>query len=509
MEYKYKHHHEIKSLPLIINDAHDQKRVLAQKIHAFNNLTYETGSQKNDYLIREQIKSVQDDLNRYQGAIGLFEYGKSGDLKAYEDILIFFVNNFIDKFDVSDKLKLLNDTIAEIQVKNEVHGLRYGGRDVNRRKNLYIVELHEKLRNFEIQLHHNLIPSLRKFLNDVNHILFFEKATTCVNNIRLRGYFSSNAFNIEYLTSCITSFIWFNHKINAHECSDISLKEFILNTFRDIEFEEIRTSNAGNDKNLVDKIINRILLDIDDQLQQMEEIQCAEDRVLEAQSRGDKNEKSVLSGRLKLITRLKALLNDLSKMETCEELSFPAEDRAIHDREGKKVEQYLFHVPGSFTLSLKTIANYMTNTLIFMYSWMLRELYHQNLPHDLINYLNSNLTYSEDFIKFYCTAVNVALRKSNQKKLLLRGETQHYIPTDLAKKIIKIMDEIYNLLNDALIASSLKIPVAPLIKRNNVLLKKMTIINDHLSYVWKMIQDGLEPFQRETLASPVPSPLLK
>jgi hypothetical protein len=497
MEYKYKHHHEIKSLPLIINDAQDQKRALVQKIHAFDNLNYEKGSQKDDYLIRELIKGIEDDLDRYRGAIGLFDYGRNGDLKAYEDILIFFVKNFIDKFNISDKLKLLNMAIAEVEGKKKEVPLKYAGRDVIRKTNLYIVELHKKLKNFEIQLYDNFKPSLRKFLNDVNHILFFEKIIMCAKNIGLRGNFSGNAFNIEYLTNSIRSFILFNHKINMQECSDISLREFILNTLHDNEFEELWISRTGDDKKKLNEIINKIFLDIDSQLQQMEDVQCADDELLQAKSPGYKNKKSVLPARLKLIIRLKELLDDLSKMNACEEFSFPDEDEAIRDMERKEAEKYLFHVPGSSALSLKTIGIYMNNILTFVYSWMLRELYHQNLPYDLIAYLNNNLTYSDDFVKYYCTAVNVGVRKSSRKKLLLRSEIQYYIPKELAEKIINTMNKIHILLDNALISTYSKIPAATFTKKNDVLIKKMIIIYDHLNSMWKMIQDGLKSSKKD------------
>jgi hypothetical protein len=494
MEYKYKHHHEIKSLPFLISHAFDQKRELAQKIHSFNILTYEKGSQKIDYLIRDQIQGIQDDLNRYQGAIELFDYGKGGDLKAYEDLLIFFVKNFIDKFEVSDKLKLLDDTIAKNEEKNEIHGLRYAGRYIIRKKNLYFAEFHGKLRNFKIQLYNSFIPSLRKFLNDVNHILFFEKITASVNNLRSKRNFSRNSLNIEYLTVCIRSFIWFNHKINTNECSDISIKEFILNTFNDFEPEETPKSKAEKDKNVLTGIVNKILLGLNGQLQQMEEILCAEDRDLQQVNPGNQTEKSILSKRLELIQRLKKLLNDLCTINACEKSFSQAEDRVIHasDIIKQEGEQYLFHVPGAFDFSLKTMGNYMTNTLVFMYSWILRELYRHNLPDDLIDFLIVSLTYSENFYAHFCSAVNISFYENNQKKSFLRGEIQHYIPMDLAEKTISAMDSIYNQLNDALMESYLSIPATSL-KRNDILSKKMIIVINSLNNVWKMIQEGLEP----------------
>jgi hypothetical protein len=490
MEYTYKHHYDIKSLSLIIEDVNNQKHILTQKFHTFNNLAYDYGSQENDYLIREHIKSIQDDLSRYKGTIGFFDYGKLGDLKAYEELLIFFVKNLIDKFDISDKLNTLNDIIANIEAKKEVNVLRFSGRDIIVRRNIYIVDLHEKLRYFQTQFYNNFIPSLRKFLNDVNHILFFEKVLTCVNNLRLGRHFLRNEFNIEYLKNCITGFIWFNHKINARDCSDISLKEFIRDTIYNSEYESTQMSNVKKDKQPLDRIINKIFLEIGDQLQQMEEIRCAEERTDQSKSPKLNNEKTHVSERLRLITRLKAILNELNKMDTCEELSFSAEDPTIQVKEGREGERYLFHVPGSFNLSLKTISNHMTNVLVFMYSWMLRELYHHNLPNDLIDYLNNKLTYSEDFIKFYCTAVTVPLRKSNKKESSLKGEFKYYISMDLAKKIIKTMNEIYDLLYDSLDRTYRKLSLNPLVKGNSVLLKKIDIINTHLSSISKIIQDG-------------------
>jgi hypothetical protein len=489
MEYIYKHHYDIKSLPLILEDVNNQKYILTQKFQAFTNLVYDYGSQNNDYMIREQIKSIQDDLSRYKGTIDYFNYGKIGDLKAYEELLIFFVKNLIDKSDISDKLKALNETIANIKEKKELNVLKFSGNDIIVRRNMYIVELHDKLKYFQKQFYDIFVPSLRKFLNDVNHILFFEKILTCVNNLRLDRHFSRNEFNIVYLKDCITSFIWFNHKFNARNCSDISLKEFIRDTIYNSEHKSTQISDAEKDNDPLNKIINNIFLEIGDQLQQMEEIRCVEEKTDQPKSPTPANKRTDVSERLRLITRLKAILNELNKVDdACEEQSLSTESPIMQVRGGREGERYLFHVPGSFSLSLKTISNHMTNVLVFMYSWMLRELYHNNLPSDLIIYLNDKLTYSEDFIKFYCAAVTRP-HKSSKKKLFFRDEFRYYISTDLAEKIIKTMNEIYNLLNDSLAETYRKLSLNPFLKRNSVLLKKIDIINAHLSSVSKMIQD--------------------
>src|SRR5271157_1680165 len=245
-----KHYQEFRHLPLILKNAVDQKYVLLETLSVLTNITYEKGSLKNDYLIRDKIQSIKDELIRFQTTIELFDNGKGGDLKAYEDILMFFVNNFINKFSVSERLKLLNDLIAQDKTKDELLSYKYAGRNIIRRKNLYIVDLQEKLRGIEMHLKYGLKPVLQKFLNDVNHILFFEKIKLCVDITAEKGNFFENGSIVRYLKNCIITFIWFNHKINKHNCTDGNLKEFILNTFHDIELDRFRSPRVKIDNTM-------------------------------------------------------------------------------------------------------------------------------------------------------------------------------------------------------------------------------------------------------------------
>ncbi len=501
----YNPYQEFRHLPLILKNAVDQKHVLLERLSILNEITYEKGSHKTDYLIRDKIKSIKDELVKFQTTIELFDNGKSGDLKAYEEILMFFVNNFINKFSISERLSLLNDQIAQDKTKDELFTYKYAGRNIIRKKNLYVLDLQEKLKGMEIHLKYGLKPILRKFLNDVNHILFFEKVRLCIEISPAKGNDSENGNIMRYLKNCIITFIWFNHKINRRDCTDINLKEFILNTFRDIEFAKTRSVQTKSE-GPISEIIKKILDELDRLLQCKGEAQGVRSRIPHSDNSVDKNNKAGQQKRLKLIKQLKSLLNELCTVHTHEVTIAHAKDQITQDRtdqvketEQIKGELYLFHMPGRFDFSLKTVSYHMINTLAFIYSWMLKELYRQNLPNELIDYLITNLGHSEDFIQDFKTAINAALDKTSQKKSFLMGETQHYIPIDLAKRITNNMDTIYNLLADALIESYLKIQVTPF-KRNAVMLKKMIIFNDYLNSVWEMIQHGLEPL--ETAAPP-------
>ena len=174
---------ESSQLAKLVRAADDRKYYLLKSIYELPDLSYDRGSQQGDYEIRDRAQELLTGIDALYNVLKLFDNGKSGDVKAYEDILVFFRDSFIDTFVVMDKLKLLKAELdrpsggetGDNRGKTPGDGVKWNDSNV-------LADLKQKLKLFETRIVYDIAPRIRLFLDDVNRILMYEKIRFLVEN---------------------------------------------------------------------------------------------------------------------------------------------------------------------------------------------------------------------------------------------------------------------------------------------------------------------------------------
>jgi hypothetical protein len=456
-----------------IKSTDDKKYYLTKTLYKLNDLKYEKGTRKSDYAIREVLKDLQNEVDKYYSTIMLFDSGKNGDMKAYEDILIFFDNHFLDAFSIHDKLQLLKKEIGLVK-EDESGKTAEPDATYKREKNEYLSEFEKKITYFEIQFKLNIIPQLKEFLNNVNQILLYEKAMLFIESLILNRPDTSNNLTGEDFKTAVLFFLNMHNKINLVEFSKKDVREFINITLNQMEIKEALTSEIATKKfslnDFIEKTANTYCTGAEPKPKKRASM--TQDEVIEKETAPVDDE---------ALRQLDKLLDELYSISI---RGKPSWTRGLGTPEvhGKKKEHvHLFHVPGSFEVSLKTVADYLANSLIFIYYWLKHEIIKQNFPADMPGLFEECITQSIKFVQLFGNALIIASENESQTRTLVNERIRQFIPKKLAHELIDSVKKNCTLLDDALGECSLNITIHTSAK-NNVLFKKIKINHDFFTF---------------------------
>lgn len=158
-------------------------------------------------------------------------------------------------------------------------------------------------------------------------------------------------------------------------------------------------------------------------------------------------------------------------------------------------ERYLFHTPGSFTISLKYISEYMRNSLILIVDWLSKELQKAPSTAKLLGSIQECIPTMKEFIKNYQLAIEVASLKSNQSGGGVLSGEKHYISKKIAGNLIQSIKDNCTVVRNALIDSTHKVSGSPY-DRSGVLVKKINIIKESCFESFNKITKGLSEIEK-------------
>jgi len=484
MDSQFQNIQEILYLSRKTKEADEKKFLLAKNLYELNSLSYENGSRSGDYLIRERVKDVCEEVNRHYDTVKLFDNGKSGDIKAYQEILEFNNKNFIDSSSIEIKLQLLKDEISKQEKADQEHNLEHSQSGHQRKRNLYVAELLKEIKILEYRLKIGVTQQLQNFLNDVNHILFCGQIILLIEDAHKRGKSSLYLNKTNEIPVFLKTFLFYHKKINNTEFSKTEMKEFIKSTLELMGLNEPLFIRVGATKLIMNEIIESVVNDSCASLRAEtgNEIQGEEPAVTDIGN--EDNILQVLLQVKKLIDKLCAV----NEKETAPDLSGNAAVKGLGE---KKSERYLFHEPGSFKITLKTIADYLNDSLIFVYSWIKQELKKNIIPVSYMAPLVYCFIYSENFIKEYRTALDISSEKSNQDSSFFEGELRQYIPKKLAQSLLELIGTNCSLLEDAFNDCSGIISQQPF-RGSEAFIKKLLIVQESFIQARIRIIDGIK-----------------
>ena len=170
--------------------ANEKKFYLRKALYELDKLSYEKGTRKGDYLIREKIKQINDELELFDGRIKAFE-ADIINISLFREILFFFEENYLDNFILLEKIESLKDELINQEKNDQEHNLRHSDENYERsRKNTFRAELDKDISNFKNAIANRLVPNLTEFLFEINDLIFIEEL-----NEKIKKWSIEKSFN--------------------------------------------------------------------------------------------------------------------------------------------------------------------------------------------------------------------------------------------------------------------------------------------------------------------------
>ena len=217
-------------LQTLLRDTDDKKYILVRELYEINNISYEKGSSDRDYAIRDMLQDTRRAIETYHDMVKYYDNAREGDSRVLEEIIIFFEKNYIDS-------STLNDCIESLKI--ELNSQQNAPVDSNQ-----LVQLKQRLNAIENRMDTRIDPMIRDFLQSVNLLLLFYRILHIVESTKKSTDQSGVATRTDTLKQYMTTFLWLYKKILPDSFVYIDQKSFILQTIRDMGFNESLVSRA-------------------------------------------------------------------------------------------------------------------------------------------------------------------------------------------------------------------------------------------------------------------------
>jgi hypothetical protein len=145
---------------------------------------------------------------------------------------------------------------------------------------------------------------------------------------------------------------------------------------------------------------------------------------------------------------------------------------------GKKRQgRYLFHILWNTSTSLRLISESMRNTLIFVYTWLYKELKYSSMAARLLQPIITCADHASSFKELYAMALTIIANTTNQSESPVTSSKKAYISADLAAQLLESINTNCNELTRSFIELTLSGPDQGRTPENG-LFKRMEIIKE-------------------------------
>lgn len=416
-------------------EADDKKHLLVKQLYGIGDLAYVKSSRRGDYELQDLVKDVHDELHRYYATVKLFDPRVSGANATYEEIIVFFMNNVFETFVLGDRIRWLKEMLFSLKDDTGVDSPgRAEVRNISRTP--YLIDLEGKVKQLEVKLTMEIMPRLREFVNDINIILYCEKVLSLIERSACDIAFFRGGEGMVSLKNFTITYVWMNSKIQPAELTRKKITHTIAETINQTGLGEMLSSMAGITEAKMSGFIERIA----------DEFQIHMKDDFEVDDRAD-DESAPELGEAKhdeyadAVTQLKLLLRGFSKVRHPSRSLFLPEFASARYLADAKEQRYLFNVSGSYDVSLKTVGDYLSNSLLFVFYWLEQHIKKNPSQAALYAPLVACAECADRFLRVYATALEIAAETSNQSETFLRGEILQYVPVRCAAMLIGLIQE--------------------------------------------------------------------
>lgn len=461
-------------LQSLMKDTDEKKYILVRELYDINNISYDKGSRKDDYIIRDLLQEISRTLEEYYEMIKYFDNAREGNIKVLEEIIMFFEREYIDSSTLKGRINAL---------KNEIDQQEQGYRDKGkspRHTNIYLVSLKHSIHKIENRIDSHIDPILREFLQGINLLLIFQKTIRMLEETLKSTDQSGVAARAENLKQNLITFLWLYKKILPESFNRENLNRFIMSTIENMGFTNSLVSRAVIGRDQMKSVIEDISKPMKSSGYSEETLD--EELDTEISTQKGKTDVDYINDLMELLYRV--TYNKDDRVDT----SFRLQGNSVKNRE----KRFLFHEPGSFKISLKVVSDYCIDSLIFMVSWLQREFKKETVPSSRQSTwkpVMDALVQAEHFIHAYRKSASIASHPKNQSQSVLTGEIRQYIPRDHARQLVHLIHHSCDAMHSALADISILINEKPF-KGAEHFLKRIQIARESFDNARDKIQKG-------------------
>ncbi|MBN2078325.1 MAG: hypothetical protein JW838_05125 [Spirochaetes bacterium] len=472
-------------LPVMINQADEKRDGLMNVLNGLTRLAYEKGTRKGDSALREDLARLMKEVEAHYRAVRMFASGKAGDREAFRDILVFFHGRYFEKDEMKAALGDLKRELADQERRDSEHNARHAGEGYTRKANQYAKRLEKELAEWEKAMTLRAEPLLKRFLHDVNDVVLYNLIDGTLPFLMTNDdVFSLSGPRFVEFKNGISFYVKTHLGIMRARMSEREIVALVHRVLQQMGFRNkiLRARNLNEDR------LNALITEI-----------CAEGKLVEYASRFSASPGTATEAIRRLekkgteahdVKRLSSLLEGLCFLENGG--TAPTEIEGLAKKEN---ERYPFHFPGTFDASLKFVAEYMRNNMIFVLDWLGRELKRTPDNAMYLGELLGSIPKGEDFMKLYGRALATASLKSSRGTSSFGTREIHYIPVRDARELIRLISEICNDMSHALIDASYRTGTAGT-DRSKALLKQIELVKENCGDARSKISKGLSEIRK-------------
>ncbi len=467
----------------------DEKRdKLLDIINRMTQLSYEKGTRTGDTAIRHRLKDIVGEIERYYKMIRAFASGKGGEIYAYQEILGFFNERYLEKFHLTIMLETLRKEMADQDKGIQEHNQNYTSRGRSRKVNAYTRKLEEELAAWERTLLSSAEPLLRAFLGDVNDIYFYHRINARIGELITRdNNFLTSGEAFHHFKASIGYFLELNIKINRKPMTDREIGDLITQMLQQMGLRSV----VMHSRNITPDTFNEITASIIDEWNLREltrQYTATTQGAIDAIRFIEKEKATAVDAK-----ELMKILEDLCYLGDPQESPMPKIEVAATGLAMAEKERFLFHSPGTFNMSLKFVSEYARNSLILVVDFLNKELQKASISSSLLKPMFDMLPPVKKFIQHYSRAIAVSEDTTNQ--VADRKGTQQYISRQMAGNLIQSIKDNSAAVRSALVDTSYKLSNSTLDK-SGVLGKKISILQEAWNETHARISRGLSEIGR-------------
>jgi hypothetical protein len=452
-----------------LREADDLHHNLARFLYESANLSYDKGSRRGDYTLRDRVNDLNEMMMKFYDTVKLFANARHGDVRAFGDILVFFENSFFEFNIIEYKISVLKEEIQHQLEEDKNYNLNIREAGLMRKVNLFIEELTADLGRAANVLSVKIYPLMIRFITLINNILLIRNITELIEQPQQKGIIINHAGNLEKTKQHIGTFLWYFNRTNPTPMDVYELAVLIESLITNMDLIKGLVSKCASTPQNMKQIILDSVMNFENIIAGRN-LEIAADKIINESIEKNRTEKTKIVFDL---PKMNDFLTELCSvnLETASPIAgfnpwaVPVKDRVVFNRKN------------GHSYDLKIISGYLIDSLIFIAEWIMREI---KKPYNSIDYLKpiyDAVTTGDKFVTLHIKAMLLSELKDNQTKSGISAEIICYINHELAENLIKMSEKICMGLHNAFIESFLSAAEMHNGKSENVV-KKIVIIQE-------------------------------
>ncbi|MBN2041905.1 MAG: hypothetical protein JW864_17855 [Spirochaetes bacterium] len=418
-----------------LKTANEKNHYLRKVIYELDRISYEKGTRKGDYLLREIIKTINDELELYDIKINACSLELKGSFLIIREALLFFEERYLNTFTLIDKIALLKEEFVNQQKADIEHNKTITDEKQKRYiNNSYRAELEKDIRVFENAVKNKLVPHLTAFLLEINELYFIRSTLNLKKPPAAYMNQDSDKIINEYKEN-INLFVRIYLKLKKQYPVLENILEAVLTVLEKNSLKNNLLKFFSVDESGLSRMIQ----------------QNTGDLIFSAGFSNNGIQASSSSPEMTQKARLKSdidkILNDLKYLRHFD-MDVKGNANEYNNNVSENLKKYFYHSPDKSDISLKDVADYLMDSLVFLNEWLYVDIKKYPGMFSNLKLLLNCIPLENRFFELFRSANIESEKVINQKKNVW-GELKQYIPLSIAQELKEVIRQLGDELDDA------------------------------------------------------------